>query len=76
MEHESDDQQTRDCHGEGVLKSSSMELSDERVDMLSLEARAGDEMLLLPFRKGEAEPRAEELMECEISFSLDLVAEV
>ena len=56
-----------------------MELLDDRVDMLSLEARAGDEMmLLLLFRNGEAEPRAEELIECEVEtfFSLVLAADV
>lgn len=45
-----------------------MELFDDGVDILSLDILAGDEMLLL-FRKGEAEPRAEELKDWEVGIS-------
>jgi hypothetical protein len=41
------------------------------VDILSLEALAGDEMLLA-LRKGEAEPRVEELMDCVLSLTFFL----
>lgn len=53
--------------GEGILKSSSKELLDERVDAEALVSIGGTLMtVLLLLRKGEAEPRAEELTEWDL----------